>query len=343
MNNTHCTDPIKLDIPKSLSSFEKLTDDFKNFQVLAAGFKTHVFDYLTRHHSATKSQIGDDLGLRGAHLGAFLQALTDIGCLDLRGEQYQLADRMRPLLASGTFWNQQPALEQLLHAQSRWLNLAEFMSEKNHADTRSPDSIFYGQSFIYHPMFREARLIALKISSKVNPLNIQSILCFDGCDFLLSACLKTLYPSARLTTVVTDSALPVTENVAQQFSADKKTELFTGTPLSLSLEQRYDLLVLGHALYSVRKNIADSLKHVAGFIAPQGTLMSFHWFCRENCEPSPGGVEELDKAIITDSHPLCHVRQFSERLTLAGLTDTFEKDFNGAYGTTRFHIARKTS
>ncbi len=331
-----------MEISPAVKRFQHIFDGYKVSSVLQAGFSSHLFDWLAKNGPADKSEISTALKLRGAHLGAFLQALEDLGCVKSTAAGYVLEPDAYDALVSDSPWCQEPVLEQLLESNSRWSRLADFMTEEAHELPRSPQSLWYGGSFRQHPMFEEVcqTLACLLLEPGIGA--IRSVVCFDGCDGLASAMIKRRLPDVEVTAVVAENALQSARNIVEQLGVEQDVRILTGSPLdSPQSASSYDQAVLCHSLYPVRKTTAAALASVARWIAPGGGFFAAHWFCLEACATSPGGLHDLDKAIITDSHPLCHVEHFCERLEQAGLGDCRKEDMVGPYGMTKLHFAKK--
>ena len=328
-------------ISPAVERFQHIFDGYKVASVLQAGFSSHVFDWLAKNGPADKSEIAAALKLRGAHLGAFLQALEDLGCVKSTTTGYVLDPDAYDVLVSDSPWCQNPVLDQLLESNSRWSRLADFMNEESHGATRSPQSLWCGGSFRQHPMFEEACQTITWLLSEPTISRVRTLVCFDGCDGLAAAVIKRRLSTVDVTVVVAENALQRTRHILTQFGVEQDVRIRVGSPLDSPQNASYDQAVLCHSLYPVRKTTAAALASVAQWIAPGGGFFAAHWFCLEACATAPGGLHDLDKAIITDSHPLCHVEHFCERLEQAGLGDCRKEDMVGPYGMTKLHFARK--
>lgn len=328
-------DLATLDAPPALASVQRIVDGFKDFQVLRAGFASGIFDWLAAHGPAAKSAIAEGTGLRGAHLGGFLQALEDLGLLARRDGGYALAPGMDAVLRADSRWCQAPALDRLLDPAGGWADLGRFLSA-NWVQSALPAS-----SVERHPLLQEARRLAERLATRDAFANARSLLCFDDADGLLAAALCRRLPQLAATVVVPPEGLRRAEETLAAAGVAGRCRLLVGTPLDADDGERFDAAVLFHALYPVRKSTVDALTTVAGRLAAGGELCCAHWFCLEACETAPGGLRDLDKAVLTDSHPLCHVEQFDERLQEARLVDVHREDLTGDYGNVKTFFARR--
>lgn len=333
-------DLATLDAPPAVSAIRRIGDGFKHFQALRAGFHSGLFDWLAQHGPAEKSVIAGALKLRGAHLGGYLQALEDLGLLARHDGAYALAPQMRPALVSDSPWCQAAALDGLLDPACGWSDLGGFLAEGWRA-TGAP----VPPALTLHPFLGEARRLADHLVARwAGEAEARELLCFDGSDGLLAAALCQRLPQLRATVVVMPEALARTETVLAACEVSPRCRLVAGTPLDpppREVCKGFDQAILFHSLYPVRKNTLDALTAVAACLARGGELCVAHWFCLEACETAPGGLRDLDKAVLTDSHPLCHVEHFCQRLEEAGLTATERGELSGEYGNTKLHFGRR--
>lgn len=340
------TDLDALEAPPAVAAVRRIGDGFKAFQALRAAYGAGLFDWLQRNGPAQKAAIGAALDLRGAHLGAFLQTLEDLGLLARQDGAYVLAPGMDTVLCATSPWCQAQAVHALTLPGSGWSDLQRFLSEG-----WTPAARVMPQPLTVHPFLEEARQLAAYLAKRSSwdgdPAAARSLLCFDGGDGLLAAALCQRYPGLRATVVVAPEARRHAEEAIAACGVSARCRVMTGTPVDEGFPAPagagFDHIVLFHGLYPVRRVTTDALRAASGCLAPGGELCCAHWFCLEACETAPGGLRDLDKAVLTDSHPLCHVEQFCERLEGIGLVDAERDDLAGVYGNTKLHFARRPS
>ncbi len=338
-------DLIPLEVPPAVSSIRRIGDGFKAFQVLRAAYGSGLFDWLEQHGPTDKSTLAAALGLRGAHFGGFLQALEDLGLLVRRDNAYTVVPGMSEALCSTSPWCQAEAVDNLLAPSCGWSDLERFLSE---GWTAVAQPAALPLPLTLHPFLGEANRLATYLTARQverqNSPSVRTLLCFDGGDGLLAAALCQHFPDARVTVVVMPEALPRAEETIAACGLAGRCRVLPGTPLDpppAAVLVPFDYVVLFHSLYAVRKSTADALAAVSACLVPGGELCCAHWFCLEACETAPGGLRDLDRAVLTDSHPLCRVEQFCQRLEEAGLIDTERDDLTGEYGSTKLHFARR--
>ncbi len=325
-----------LEPPPSAAVIRRIGDGFKTLQVLRAGYKSGLFDWLECHGPAEKSAIAASLRLRGSHLGGFLQALEDAGLLVRKNGAYALAQEMSDVLCATSPWCQAKVIDNLYDSSCGWSDLTGFMSEGWTPKTRAK-----ALPLTLHPFLGEARRLVAYLATRRDLARVRHLLCFDGDNGLLAAALCQQFTNARVTVVVMPDALAHTEEIIATSGLAGRCRVVAGTPLDPPTAELFDYAVLFHNLYSVRKFTANSLAAIASRLLPGGELCCAHWFCLEACETAPGGMRDLDKGMLTNSHQLCHVEQFCKCLDEAGLINAERDDLAGEYGNTKLHFAHR--
>ncbi|MFC3337987.1 SAM-dependent methyltransferase [Paracandidimonas soli] len=327
----------QLNEPQAMAAIRRVSDGYKSFQALLAGFRCGLFDWLAQHGPAARPDIASALDLRGAHLAGFLQALEDLGALSRADGGYVLADGMDQVLCKGNPWYQGAVFEDMLAGSNGWSSLDRFMSASWTAAEAARPALAPRQ----HPFFGEADRLASYLRDHLAARQgALRVLCFDGGEGQLAVALCRQLPGAVVTAVVAEQGLEQARAAVAASGFEQRCSVRRGSALT-PLEGEYDLGVLFHALYPLRRNTNDALAAVAGRLAPEGELFCAHWFCLEACDTAPGGLRDLDKAVLTDSHPMCHVETFCERFGKIGLLDADRADLHGEYGVTKLHFARK--
>lgn len=321
--------------PPAIAALRQLGDGFKAFQVLRAGYRSGLFDWLQQHGPAERPAIAAALDLRGAHLAGFLQALEDLGLLQRQDKGYALAPGMDAVLCASSPWCQADVLEGLLAPSCGWSALDRFLAS---GWTAPPAAALPP---LRHPYLGEARRLAARLAARRAGAPVGRVLCFDGGDGLFAAAACASFPEAEVNAVVPPQALARAQQIMAASGLAERCRVLPGTPLDAPPGEPVDLAVLFHALYPVRQSTHDALAAAAGRLAPGGELYCAHWFCLEACETAPGGLRDLDKAVLTDSHPMCHVETFCQRFEKFGLVDAGREDLVGEYGTTKLHFARR--
>ncbi|MBN8766154.1 MAG: methyltransferase domain-containing protein [Thiobacillus sp.] len=331
-------DLISLETPPAVAGVRRIADGFKAFQVLRAGLASGLFDWLEQNGPAKRPAIATALKLRGAHLAGFMQALEDLGLIVRQGALYGLAPGMREAILADSPWYQRPVVESLTRPGNGWADFSCFMAEDRAA---APTDL--AMPPWQHVFLDEARGLALRLAARDEAgqggAGPRRLLCFDGGGGAAAAALCLARPRWSTTAVVPAAAVLGARTLIASLGLDGRCRVEAGTPLDFPADGAFDRVVLFHVLYAVRKDMAQALGAIAGRLAPGGELCSAHWFCLEACETAPGGLRDLDRAVLLDHHPLCHVESFGERFVAAGLDDAGREEIDGPYGHLKLHFA----
>lgn len=331
-------DPANLETPPAVAAVRRIADGFKAFQVLRAGLKSGLFDWLEQNGPAERPAIATALKLRGVHLAGFLQTLEDLGLIVRQGTLYGLVPGMREALLTDSPWYQGPVVEGLASPEGSWADFSRFMTEDR---TAAPADL--SMPVRQHPFLDEASALALRLAQLdgENSTTSRRLLCFDATAGLAAVALCLARPQWNATAIVPATAVEAARDLVAGLGLGGRCRVEAGTPLDFAVDGAFDRVVLFHALYAVRKDMAQALAAIAGHLAPGGTLCSAHWFCLESCETAPGGLRDLDRAVLLDQHPLCHVESFGGRFAAAGLGYEGREEFDGPYGHLKLHFATR--
>lgn len=325
--------------PAAIPAFQSLIEGHKAFQILRSALSLGLFEHLDAHGPQPRPEIAQALGLRGAHLSAWLQALCDIDCLQSTPDnQYALNPQARSLLLRDSPWYIGEYLDGLVQPHGRWARLDDFMHEARHeplvplTTQRIPA--------LQHPLRADAWALADWLAAHRAGGPIDHLLCCDASQGLLAARLILTLQAKDALVRVPEAALACTRDNLAWFGVADRCRVDVDGPLpSAGADTPWDMAVLFHSQYPRRRALNEDLAALAGQMAPGGLVCSAHWFCAPACAPAEGGLGQMDQAILTDSHPLCHVEKFCERLEEAGLIQAHQETLQGRYGPTLLHCA----
>lgn len=341
---THAIDITSLTPPPASAAITQIINGFKHYQVLRAGFRSGLFDWMqTQPEGAERATIAEALHLRGAHLGAFLQALQDLGLVERDGTRYRLAPDAATVLCASSPWCSASALITLEAKDNGWSDLQRFLR------TDWEQSAFAVTPPEQAPFLGEVRNLLAALDTRESSCRAlaqaRSLRCFDGSGGLLSAAIAQRYPHLALSIVVPQEQFASSAIRLRQLKTldDPRHILHAGNPLQVPDAAPCDYVILFHALYPIRKSIDDALLQLTAQLNTDSEVCLAHWFCLEACETAPGGIRDLDKAVLTDSHPLCGIERFGQRLQQVGLRFSDRQDASGDYGNTKLHFAKKSA
>lgn len=325
--------------PAGIPALESLIDGHKAFQILRSALSLGLFERLDAHGPLLRPEIAQALELRGAHLSAWLQALCDIDCLRQDADnRYALDPQARPLLLRDSPWYVGEYLDALAQPDGRWARLDDFMRETRH-ESLAPLTTRRVPA-LQHPLRDDAWALADWLAAHCRGRQIDHLMCCDASNGLLGARLILTLPARQALIRVPEAAISQTRaNLAWFGVADRCRVEPDGPPAGAGIGASWDMAILFHSQYTRRRTLNDDLSALAERMAPGGLVCSAHWFCAPACAPAEGGLGQMDQAILTDSHPLCHVEKFCERMEAAGLAQARQDTLQGSYGPTLLHYA----
>jgi len=327
--------------PGGIVTITGIFDGYRNYQVLLTGFKSGLFDWLdAQPDGAERAQISQALGLRGQHVSGLLQAMQDVGLLEREGNRYRLAAGMRAVLCTSSPWCQAEAAARLAGSGHGWADLHRFMCDGwTHA---APPPVGSPQR---HPFWGEVNGLLEHLAAR--PASAQALaaartlVVFDASAGLCAAALARRWPQLETTVVVAPGQAATAAVHWQTLGLTRAQTVVEGDLLQAPLDAQFDCAIVFHALYPLRKSTDAALARLSALTAPGGEACLMHWFCLEACETAPGGLRDLDRAVLLDYHPMCGIERFGARLSQAGLVFSERLDIHGDYGTTKLHLARK--
>jgi len=326
-----------LPAPAALAAIAGIFDGYRHYQVLLSGFKSGLFDWLdAQPGGAERAQISRALGLRGQHLSGLLQAMQDLGLIERDDTRYRLAAGMREVLCTHSAWCQAEAAARLARPGHGWADLHRFMLEGwSHA---APLPARWPQQ---HPFWGEVRGLVEHLSARQALAAARTVVVFDASAGLCAAALVQRWPQLEVTGVVAPGQASAAAAHWRELGLTRAQTIVEGDLLQAPLDGTFDAAIVFHALYPLRKSTDAALARLSALTAPGGTACLAHWFCLEACEPAPGGLRDLDRAVLLDYHPMCGIERFGGRLEQAGLAFSERRDLHGDYGTTKLHFACK--
>jgi len=167
------------------------------------------------------------------------------------------------------------------------------------------------------------------------------VVVFDASAGLCAAALARRWPQLEITAVIAPGQRSTAAAYWRESGRARPQTLVEGDLLQAPLDGVFDAAIVFHALYPLRKSTDAALARLSALTAPGGGAYLMHWFCLEACETAPGGLRDLDRAVLLDHHPMCGIERFGQRLEQAGLAFSERLDVYGDYGTSKLHIARK--
>jgi len=118
--------------------------------------------------------------------------------------------------------------------------------------------------------------------------------------------------------------MPLTSSSVSEYRMDDRISVKEGDIENLKAvsEERYDIILLSHQLYRYRREMGETLEKIVEMLNPGGTLVLNHRYCSPQCDIKPGdGIREIDRALTSFGHPLCHPEGLKDVLESTGFVN----------------------
>ncbi|MDQ7095681.1 class I SAM-dependent methyltransferase [Desulfosporosinus sp. PR] len=329
-------------VPEKLEVIENLTKAYKSFQVLRTAIDSGLFDWLEKTGGSTREELSAGVKLHGLFMKGYLESLVELGFLVQSGNQYTNSALASCLLTSDKETYQGEWLS--LTAKSDWSDLLSLFRSQNPVSALYHDSDFpeYIQALAKRPLTGELQAVTRHVAGWPGFRQSRKILDIGGSFglFTLALCQE----NHGLEGLILEEPLRVAHTfklIEDQGLADRVKVQACNNLLEIELEPDFDVILMVHQLYAYRQQLSPLFSKMSNLLNPGGLLVSNHWFCGPGCEVESGGINELDKAIHSFGHPICHVEHFGRFFTESGVKLLSKADVPSTYGVSKLHLGQK--
>ncbi|EHQ89695.1 class I SAM-dependent methyltransferase [Desulfosporosinus youngiae] len=327
-------------IPEGLEVIENYIKAYKSFQILKTAIDSRLFDWLEKIGGSTREEISQGVKLHGLFMKGFLQSLIEMGFLVQSGNQYRNSGITSTLLTRDKETYQWLSLT----AGFDWKDLLPLFRSKNPVLELRYDNVFpeYIQAMAKRPLTGELQALTRHVVNWPGFRQSQRILDIGGSFglFTLALCQENI----NLEGLIIEEPLRVAHTarlIEDQGLADRVKVHEVDDLLEINPEPDFDVILMAHKLYAYRQQLSPMFLKMSNLLKPGGLLVSNHWFCGPGCEAEADGINELDKAIHSLGHPICHVETFGRFFNEAGIKLFSRADLPGTYGVSKLHLGQK--
>jgi len=331
-----------LRVPRAITTLEGVLNGFRAYQALQAALDLGVFELLDREPGLGREDIVNRLKINGMFIRSYLLALMDIGLVCEREERYFNTETAECFLVQKSPLYQGDWIEQNTGKASRWNNLARQLQNdkpESYAFDAAPRTDFI-RALGQRCLQGELQGVTREVSSWDGFADARTILDLGGGHGLYAIALCQI--NSRLRGVIFDKPHVVaeTQRFINAYGMSDRLEAVGGDIDSDKIAGGCDIVMASHVLYKFRKDMPRFFHTIRQALRPGGLLVSNHWFCEPGCIPSKG-VAEMDKALWSFGHPLCHIEKFDQLLNGCGLTVLSHTEIRGSDATSDLHLAVK--
>lgn len=294
---------------------------YQAYRILSAALELGLFDWLSEHGPATQHDV-TAIGINGMFTRSFLAALADMGYVTFDGGVCANTPIAEELLVSTSPTYQGDLILAAGRETSSWSNLAETLRNGVEMSKAGPRPTHDHLRAVAQRCVRgELQHVVGQVARHPGFWDARSMLDIGGGHGLYAIALCQENPDLQACVFDLPHVVPLTREYIGRYGLAERVSARGGDILVDDPGRGYDLIIMSHLLYKFRDRLTDVLGKVTGSLAPGGLLVLNHLFCTPDCTVSPGaGVAELDRALMSAGHPLCHPQELEAVLKRLGYT-----------------------
>ena len=297
---------------------------YQAYRILSAALELGLFDWLSEHGPATRHDI-TKIGINGMFTRGFLTALADMGYITPDGDTYLNTPIVEELLVSTSPTYQGDLILAAGRETSSWSDLATTLKNGIETSTTDPRPMHNHLRAVAQRCTRgEVQHVVGQIGRRPGFENVRCMLDIGGGHGLYAIAFCQENPNLQACVFDLPHVVPLTREYIGKYGMGGQISARGGDILVDDPGRGYDLIVVSHLLYTFRDQLTDVLSKITESLAPGGLLVLNHLFCSPGCTISPGsGTAELDRALMSAGHPLCHpegLEAVLKRLGYTGIT-----------------------
>ncbi|MDD3753032.1 MAG: class I SAM-dependent methyltransferase [Methanobacterium sp.] len=313
-------DISQIDFPEEISIIDSIMDGYKYYQMIYSALKLGFFDKMIEMGPASPREIAETVSVNGMFVRSILSALEDISFVKSDEDGYMLTKQAETFLSKKSLFYQGDLIMDLGRDESPWNDLETVLERKGSPKLiqKEVDELQI-RSLAQQCIRGEAQNVLRGIISRPEFSEHKKLLDIGGSHGLYSIGLCQKNNALSATIIEHQEVVPLTSSSISEYWVDDRITVQEGDIENLEAvpEDGYDIILLSHQLYQYRRKMDETLEKIVEMLNPGGTLVLNHRFCSPQCEIKPGdGIREIDRALTSFGHPLCHPE---------GLKDVLEK------------------
>ncbi len=294
---------------------------YQAYRILAAALELGLFDWLSERGPTARNDV-TAIGINGMFTRGFLAALADMGYITFEENVCANTPIAEELLVSTSPTYQGNLILAAGGETSPWSDLAATLRNGMETPKTGPRPTHDHLRAVAQRCTRgELQHVVSQIGQRPEFGNARSMLDVGGGHGLYAVALCQENPNLQATVFDLPHVVPLTREYIGKYGMGGRISARGGDILVDDPGRGYDLIVVSHLLYKFRDRLTDVLGKITESLAPGGLLVLNHLFCSPGCTISPGsGTAELDRALMSAGHPLCHPQGLEAVLKRLGYT-----------------------
>jgi SAM-dependent methyltransferase len=315
----------EIQFPNEIDTIDSIMDGYKYYQMVSVALKLGIFEKMDELGSSSPREIAEAISLNGMFIKSILSTLKDMGFVKSDEEGYTLTKPAKSFFSKKSPFYQGDLILSVGKTGSQWNNLEALLQRKR---SSKPISVETDEnqirSLAQQSIRGEVQSVIQGMLSRPEFLEYKYLLDIGGSHGLYSVGLCQENNALSATILEQEDIIPFTSSIVSEYDMNERIKVEKGSIENLSgdLSHGYDIIIVSHFLYKYRRELNEVLEKIVDMLNPGGTLILNHRFCSPNCEIKPGaGVREIDRALTSFGHPLCHPEGLKDVLESLGFVN----------------------
>lgn len=318
-------DLSKIEFPNEISRIDSIMDGYKYYQIISTALKLGLFDKMIEIGHASPREIAEVASVNGMFVRSILSSLEDIDFVKSDEDGYILTEQAEVFLSRKSPFYQGDLIMDLGRDESPWNDLATVLERKGPPKfiQKEFDELQI-RSLAQQCIRGEVQNVLRGILSRPEFIEIKNLLDIGGSHGLYSIGLCQENNGLSATILEQKQVMPLTSSSVSEYRMDDRISVKEGDIENLKAvsEERYDIILLSHQLYRYRREMGETLEKIVEMLNLGGTLVLNHRYCSPQCDIKPGdGIREIDRALTSFGHPLCHPEGLKDVLESTGFVN----------------------
>lgn len=312
----------EIEFPEEILMIDNIMDGYKNYQILTVALKLELFEKMVEIGHSSPREIAEAASVNGMFIRSILSTLEDMGFVRSDEEGYSLTESAETFLRKKSPLYQGDMILSVGRGGSPWNDLKTLLERRGPPKISEELDDSQIRSRSQQCIRGELQSVLQGISSYPEFSKSQYLLDIGGSHGLYSIALCQNNSGLSATIIEQEQVVPLTASLVSEYGMEDRIEVQNGGIENLiggMSEEGYDVILISHLLYMYRREIGEKLENVVQMLNPGGILVLNHRFCSPACDIKPGaGVREIDRALSSFGHPLCHPEGLKEVLENLG-------------------------
>lgn len=338
---TEDIDLIKLPELPVIEVVDDLIQVYKEFMVIKAALQLKVFDWMAENGPATIEEVSKGTKIPMEYMASLIGMLFYLDIVRRSGEKYLVSPSANLHFVSSSRYYQGDIILALAEPQSPWNDLKTYLTSGDTKTTFDQETPLMGASYAEQEIRGMLKNITTVTSRWVGFKDAKSFLEISSGHGLYAMAVCQIQPDLKASVLVqpVNSDL-LLNNISRHDMKDRVTQV-SGN-LGALPEDKYDIILVSHALYADQNRLDAILKDVSVHLNEGGLFISNNWFIRKSEGTGMQGLYELELGMHNKYHAIRDREGYEKICNDNGLVVFQTGVLRSAYGESTIHMATKT-